>query len=138
MHIELAGLAVLCDDPRASARWLCEHFGFELHIDIGWYFNTQHPEHPNLAIDFVQRDHPSNHELLKGRPSHQLIAFLVPDADAEESRLRAAGLDVFLPLTTEPWGQRRFQVSGPEGLFVEVLQLVEPDPQWMADHGLAT
>lgn len=42
-----------------------------------------------------------------------------------------------MPLVTEPWGQRRFQVLGPDGLRVEVLQSVAPDPQWLADNGLA-
>ncbi|WP_162907582.1 hypothetical protein [Allorhizocola rhizosphaerae] len=38
---------------------------------------------------------------------------------------------------TEPWGRRRFQVAGPDGVFVEVLESVTPDPQWLAANGLA-
>ncbi len=45
-----------------------------------------------------------------------LLAFLVADVDAEFERLRTAGLDVVIPLVIEPWGQRRFQVAGPDGL----------------------
>lgn len=37
----------------------------------------------------------------------------------------------------EPWGQYRFQLAGPQGLFVEVLQRVPPDPQWLRDNDLA-
>ncbi|MFD6953775.1 hypothetical protein A6A08_05230 [Nocardiopsis sp. TSRI0078] len=137
MDIELVGLAVLCDDPRASAEWFTEHFGFEVGVDLGWYLNTQHKDHPKLSVDFVLRDHPSTHEVLRRGRAGSLIAFLVPDADAEEKRLREAGVEVVMPLVSEPWGQRRFQVSGPEGLHVEVLQLVDPDPRWMRDNGLA-
>jgi hypothetical protein len=43
---------------------------------------------------------------------------------------------IVLPLVTEPWGQRRFQVTGPDGLVVEVLQPVDPSPEWLAEHGL--
>lgn len=137
MDIELVGLAVLCDAPRSSAEWFAEHFGFEIGVDLGWYLNTQHKGHPKLSIDFVLRDHPSTHRILRSGGGETLIAFLVPDVDAEERRLREAGVEVIMPLVSEPWGQRRFQVSGPEGLYVEVLQRVDPDPQWMRDNGLA-
>ncbi|WP_160051676.1 VOC family protein [Nocardiopsis sp. FR26] len=137
MDIRLVGLAVLCDDPGAGAGWFTEHFGFEVGVDLGWYLNTQHRDHPKLSIDFVLRDHPSTHEVLRSEKGNSLIAFLVPDADAEERRLRAAGLEVVMPLVSEPWGQRRFQVAGPEGLHVEIVQRVAPDPQWMRDNGLA-
>ena len=59
------------------------------------------------------------------------------DVEAEERRLRAAGQKVVLPLAREPWGQYRFQLAGPQGLFVEVLQRVPPDPQWLRDNDLA-
>ncbi len=30
------------------------------------------------------------------------------------------------------------QVAGPDGLVVELIQPVEPDPEWMAAQGLPT
>ena len=138
MNIDLMGTAVLCDDPRAGAEWFVEHIGFEINVDIGWYVNTQHAQHKNLSLDFLRRDHGSHPEGMLGqRVAGTLVAFLVQDVDAEEERLRQAGLEFTLPLTTEPWGQRRFQVAGPEGLFVEILQMVAPDPRWMKDNGFA-
>lgn len=137
MRITSIGMAVMSGDPSASARWFVEHFGFTIGLDIGWYVNTQLTEHDNLSLDFVHRDHPSSPDVLRGRQvAGTLLAFLVDDVDAEERRLRTAGLRIVLPLVTEPWGQRRFQVSGPDGLVVEVLQEVQPDPQWLAEHGL--
>lgn len=134
----LVGVAFMADDPRASARWFVDHLGFTVNIDIGWYVNTQHEGLTNVSVDFVQRDHESLSDALRAKQvSGTLLAFLVDDVDAEERRLREAGLDVVLPLNTEPWGQRRFQVNGPDGLVVEVLQMVPPDPQWLAEHGLA-
>ncbi len=56
----------------------------------------------------------------------RLLGFLVEDVDAEFDRLSSAGLEVVMPLVTEPWGQRRFQVTGPDGLLVEVLQRLAP------------
>jgi uncharacterized glyoxalase superfamily protein PhnB len=91
-----------------------------------------------VSLDFVQRDHESWPEATRGKAiAGTLLAFQVADVDGEFERLRPAGLEVVLPLVTEPWGQRRFQVAGPDGLLVELLQTVPPDPQWLADHGMA-
>jgi uncharacterized glyoxalase superfamily protein PhnB len=138
MQFTLVGLAVAAENPATSAAWFTEHFGFQVGIDIGWYVNTQHPDHANLSLDFVQRDHESWPAATRGKTVvGTLLAFVVADVDAEFDRLQAKGLDVVLPLVTEPWGQRRFQLAGPDGLLIEVLQLVAPDPQWLADHGMA-
>uniref|UniRef100_UPI0030F910DD VOC family protein n=1 Tax=Nocardioides salarius TaxID=374513 RepID=UPI0030F910DD len=57
---------------------------------------------------------------------------------AEHDRLVAAGVPLLKQLVTEPWGQRRMQVAGPDGLVVELIQPVEPDPDWMATQGLSS
>ncbi|GAA3845037.1 VOC family protein [Streptomyces phyllanthi] len=137
MQFGLMGMALAAESPGASAAWFVEHFGFKIGVDIGWYVNTQHAEHPNVSLDFVRRDHESWPRAVRGKSvAGTLVAFLVADVDAEFERLSAAGLEVVLPPVTEPWGQRRFQVAGPDGVFVEVLQAVAPDPQWLADNGL--
>lgn len=139
MKINLVGVAIMSRNPAASARWFVDHFGFTIGVDIGWYINTQLEGHENISLDFVDRDHASSPEMLRGKQvAGTLLAFLVDDVDAEEKRLRAAGLEIVLPLVSEPWGQRRFQVMGPDGLVVEVLQAIEPSPQWLAEHGFAT
>jgi catechol 2,3-dioxygenase-like lactoylglutathione lyase family enzyme len=138
VQFTLVGMAVAAEDPAASAAWFTMHFGFKAGVDLGWYVSTQHPDHPNLSLDFVDRGHESWPAVTRGKAVvGTLLAFLVTDVDAECERLRAAGLNVVMPLVTEPWGQRRFQVAGPDGLLIEVLQPVAPDPQWLADNGLA-
>ncbi len=136
MDIELVGLAIIAEDPAASAQWFVDHFGFTVIVDIGWYVDTQHAQHRNLSLSFVEGHHASLPDVLRGRQvAGTLLAFLVDDVDGEERRLGNAGLEVVLPLVTEPWGQRRFQVMGPDGLVVEVLQTVPPSPDWLAEHG---
>jgi uncharacterized glyoxalase superfamily protein PhnB len=137
MKVNAIGLAVMSDNPAASAQWFVDHFSFDVRIDIGWYVNTRHDGHETFSLDFLRRDHESMPDVLRGKKvAGALLALMVDDVDAEEKRLRQAGLEVVLPVVTEPWGQRRFQVTGPDGLVVEVLQLVEPSPDWLAEHGL--
>ncbi|RNL85720.1 VOC family protein [Halostreptopolyspora alba] len=129
------GVVAMSSDPAASSAWLVEHFGFVRNVDIGWYVDLQHPGHPAVYLDLIRLGHESMPPRLRDRAGG-FLALLVEDVDAEERRLRAAGVEFVKPVTTEPWGQRRFQVEGPDSLVVEVLQQVEPDPQWLADQGI--
>lgn len=139
MKINAVGMAILSRDPVAAAQWFVDHFGFTIDVDIGWFVNTCLESHENVALAFVHRDHESSPEVLRGKQvAGTLLAFVVDDVDAEHERLHAKGIETVLPLVTEPWGQRRFQVMGPDGLVVEILQVVEPSPRWLAEHGFAT
>lgn len=131
------GFALSVVDPTGCARWFAEHFGFEVTADIGWYVNTVSADLPAVSLDFVQRDHESWPEAIRGRGvAGAMVAFLVEDVDAEARRLRGEGVEFAREVVGEPWGQRRCQVLGPEGVVVEVLQLTEPDSEWMAANGL--
>jgi uncharacterized glyoxalase superfamily protein PhnB len=50
------------------------------------------------------------------------LAFTTTGLEAEESRLRAEGVIITMPLREEPWGERLFQVADPNGV---IIQLVE-------------
>ncbi|POX41285.1 hypothetical protein C3486_09770 [Streptomyces sp. Ru73] len=135
MRFEKLGLAVLTDDTTASSRFYTDHFGFTQVADLGWYVSLHHPEHPAYVLDFVQRGHESMPAGFRTQDTAGLcLAFLVEDAAAEETALRAAGVRITEPLRDEPWGQRRFNVESPEGMLIEVLQTIDPDPKWLAEH----
>ena len=45
-----------------------------------------------------------------------------PDVEAAYTEAQAAGYEIVHPLTTEPWGVRRFFVRAPDGTVVNVAQ----------------
>ena len=55
-----------------------------------------------------------------------LVVFVVDDIDGEYERLQAEGVPVVTPIETEPWGERYFQVSDPNGVVVQLVQWVTP------------
>ena len=66
-------------------------------------------------------------ERLRGRAADGLlVAFVVEDVDGEYARLRAAGVAITTPLETEPWGERYFQVTDPNGVVYQLVQWVTP------------
>jgi catechol 2,3-dioxygenase-like lactoylglutathione lyase family enzyme len=59
-----------------------------------------------------------------------LLSFQVADARAEYQRLAQAGIQFELHLTDEPWGQRRFAVVDPAGVWVDVVEQIDPAEGW--------
>jgi uncharacterized glyoxalase superfamily protein PhnB len=49
-----------------------------------------------------------------------ILAFVVDDLEAEQARLSAEGVPITMPLREEPWGERAFQVTDPNGIIVQL------------------
>ena len=135
MQVGRVGAAFAVEDPSAAGAWFEANLGFRVVADLGWYASTQHPDHTALAVDFVRHDHETWAAPTSGLQG-AMLALEVSGVDAEHARLVAGGASVLKELVTEPWGQRRLQVAGPEGLVIELVQPVAPDPEWMAAQGL--
>jgi uncharacterized glyoxalase superfamily protein PhnB len=55
-----------------------------------------------------------------------ILAFVVEDLEGELARLRGEGVDITLPLREEPWGERAFQVTDPNGVIVQLVDWNAP------------
>jgi len=49
---------------------------------------------------------------------------VVEDIDREYARLQEEGVAITTPLQTEPWGERFFQVTDPNGVVLQLVQWV--------------
>jgi uncharacterized glyoxalase superfamily protein PhnB len=45
----------------------------------------------------------------------------VDDLEGELARLQAEGVAITMPLTSEDWGERAFQVRDPNGVIVQLV-----------------
>src|SRR5262245_11250258 len=108
-------------------RW----FGFKVVFESSWFVLLQGGgEHPT-SLAFMHSSHPSSPPTpapFDGGGS--FITFQVADAAAEFARVSDAGLECDLPLTEEPWGQRRFGVVDPAGMWVDVVEQIDPAEGW--------
>ncbi len=59
-------------------------------------------------------------------PHDAVISVGVDDVDAAYEEARQRGLEIIHPLTTEPWGVRRFFVRAPDGNVINVVMHREP------------
>lgn len=125
----IGGYAVVVTDRLHDCRdFYVRWFGFAVVFEADWFVLL---DGGGVAVAFMHTEHPS------APPSPGSFAgdgaFLtlqVTDAAAEFEALRAAGAELTLPLTDEPWGQRRFGLVDPAGMWVDVVEQIEPAPGW--------
>jgi uncharacterized glyoxalase superfamily protein PhnB len=106
-------------------RW----FGFQIAFEASWFVYLASGEDRPHGLAFMASDHPSQPpgpETFNGQG--MFLTFQVADAALEFKRLQAAGLRMAYPLRDEPWGQRRFGVLDPAGMWVDIVQHIDPKP----------
>jgi hypothetical protein len=69
-----------------------------------------------------------------GAPASYLINFEVEDPDAVYERVQAAGLPILRTLRDEPFGQRHFITSDPNGVLIDVIKPIPPSPEFLAQY----
>ncbi|WP_309645005.1 VOC family protein [Phenylobacterium sp.] len=102
----------------------CAHLGCEVVFEASWFILLQAD---GVSLAFMSPDHPSappGPEPFSGKG--MCFELQVEDATAAYETIRATGLAVDYPLTEEPFGQLRFGFSDPSGLWVDVVEQVEP------------
>ncbi|GAA4551113.1 VOC family protein [Amycolatopsis samaneae] len=137
MQVKGFGAGVLVEDVAATTRYYREYFGLAVTVELDW-FSSLNVGAPGYEISFVKRGHESTPEPYRWQePAAAMFGFVVEDAAAEEKRLREAGAEIVKPLVDEVYGQRHFFVRDPNGVLVDVIEPIAPDPQWLAESGLA-
>ena len=115
---------ICSDDPKASADFYRALLGFEIVFENAWYVQMQRPARPEVQIAFVRREHDSVPKAWQARPQGVLVTVELDDVDACHERAQQLGLAIVYPLVSEIWGQRHFMVEDPNGLLVDVVQLI--------------
>jgi predicted enzyme related to lactoylglutathione lyase len=118
-------------DPERSAAFVEEHFGFAREMAADGFVSMARPD-AGFNLVYLRTGLPTfKPERLRGRQvDGLLVVFLVEDVDSEHRRLVAEGVTITTRLETEPWGERFFQVTDPNGVTIQLVQWVsEPPPQ---------
>jgi len=128
---------ICTDDVAASRDFYVALFGFRVAFEIAWYVQLQSPVDANLQLAFVARGHASVPAGFGEAPRGVLVTIETEDVDALHERARGLGVEIVYPLRDEAWGQRHFMAKDPNGLLVDVVQLIPPAPEFLREHGIA-
>ena len=121
MKINASAVSLNVDDVAASARFLTGHFGFTEEMSADGFISLARPD-TGMNVVFLRR----GMDMLPEDQRHDhaaglILAFEVDNLEAELARLQAEGVTVTMPLRSEEWGERAFQVRDPNGVIIELL-----------------
>jgi catechol 2,3-dioxygenase-like lactoylglutathione lyase family enzyme len=126
MQITASALSLNVDDPGASAAFATDHLGFARDMEADGFVSLSRPD-AGFNLIYLRTGLASfKPPALAGhRADGLLVAFVVDDVDAEHDRLVREGVEITTPLETEPWGERYFQVTDPNGVVVQFVEWVQ-------------
>lgn len=118
-------------DVAATATFYQDLFGFTPVFASDWYMHLRAPEGTQeLAI--IAHDHDTIPPEGRGTTAGLILSFEVKDAASEAARFAAKGVRIAQPLRDEVFGQRHFIASDPNGILLDVITPIAPDPDWLA------
>jgi hypothetical protein len=125
LPITASAISLNVADPIASAAFAKQHLGFAEDMAAEGFVSLSRSD-AGFNLIFLRTGLESfKPESMRGRHADGvLIIFVVDNVDAECRRLEQEGVAISTPLQTEPWGERFFQVSDPNGVVVQFVQWV--------------
>ena len=117
---------IQAQDPAASARFYEQLLGLRAVFTADWYVQLQHPDNASVQMAFIQRRHETVPPEYQQAPAGILVTMECDDVDAVHERATAAGLPIAQELRDEAFGQRHFMTVDPDGVLVDVVQMIEP------------
>lgn len=129
MSITASALSLNVADPVASADFATRHLGFSEDMSADGFVSLSHPDAGfNLVFLRTGLESFKPESMRRHAAAGLLVAFVVDDVDAECARLEREGVEITTPLETEPWGERYFQVTDPNGIVIQLVQWLTAPP----------
>ncbi|MET8676429.1 VOC family protein [Streptomyces sp. NPDC004647] len=128
MKISATAISLTVDDVPASAEFLASYFGFNEVAAADGFASLVREDAVNViflkrGIEILPEGFRNQHA------AGVIVAFTVDDLETELERLRNEGVAITLPLREEPWGERLFQVTDPNGVIIQLVEWVTPAGQ---------
>lgn len=125
---------LMTNDLAATRDFYVQHFGFQITFEADWYISLKSAD-SRSELAFVAYDHETVVSAYQAPVRGLLLNFEVEDADAEYTRLiTKAGLPLRRELLSEDFGQRHFATSDPNGVLIDVIQVIPPSGEYIAQY----
>ncbi|GAA0486169.1 VOC family protein [Streptomyces stramineus] len=126
MNVSVSTLSLTVADVDASRNFFTTHLGYRVAIAADGFASLTRDD---AAVDVVLLRRGTEVLPADQRDQHAsglILALTVTDLAAQEERLRREGAPVTMPLREEPWGERLFQVTDPNGIVVQLVEWGTP------------
>ncbi|WP_246530952.1 VOC family protein [Streptomyces bathyalis] len=101
-------------DIASAKSFYTDYLGLSVEeFDMGWVARYTSPD-TGAHVQVLTRDATA--------PEDPVVSVKVDDVEAALDEARQLGYEIVHPLTTEPWGVRRFFVRAPDGNVFNIVQ----------------
>jgi catechol 2,3-dioxygenase-like lactoylglutathione lyase family enzyme len=121
--------AICTDDVVSSVRFYQRLLGLVPVFEADFYVQLRAPDNPAAQVAFVRRTHPSVPQGYQNRAEGVVVTVEVNDARQLHARAVHLEVPIVLSLRDEPWGQRHFMIRDPDGLLLDIAQIIPPSPE---------
>ena len=125
MKVTASALSLNVADPVASAEFAKSHLGFVEEMAAEGFVSLKRADVGfNLVFLKTGLETFKPARIAGDAGQGTLIALVVDGIDREYERLQAEGVPIVTPIETEPWGERYFQMSDPNGVIIQLVEWV--------------
>jgi predicted enzyme related to lactoylglutathione lyase len=101
-------------DVEAAKSFYTDYLGLSTEeFNMGWVARYTSPD-ARTRVQLVTRD--------ASAPEDAVISIHTDDVDGAYEEAQRLGYEIVHPLTTEPWGVRRFLVRAPDGNVINIVR----------------
>ena len=133
MDVKDAYPLVVVADPQQLRDFYVRHLGFSVGFEADWVVYLTSPGARPFGVCFMREGLPHQLPQFRTRIGGDAVVLTLEVDDAAEAlgEVAATGAVPVVPLRDEPWGQRHFMLRDPAGVWVDVVQPIDPDPAFL-------
>ena len=114
MHTNRITANLRVADVEATKGFYTDYLGLSTEeLNMGWVARYTAPD-TGANVQLVTRD--------AAAPEDSVISVHTDDVDAAYDEAQQLGYEIVHPITTEPWGVRRFLVRAPDGNVINIVR----------------
>ena len=118
----------------AAKAFYLNHFGFSLAFENEWYVHLV--SESGVQIGFLLPNQPTQPKIFHRSYNGNGVIFSleVENADSAYAEVKEKSLDIVLDLRSEDWGQRHFSIKDPNGVYLDIVQAIEPTEDYQQGY----
>ena len=120
----------IVENLAAAKNFYLENFNFSIAFENEWYLHLV--SEAGIQVGFMLPNQPTQPDMFKPafNGSGVIFSFDVADAETAYAMAQEKSMDVVLELREEDWGQLHFCLKDPNGVYLDLVQAVEPSEEY--------
>ena len=122
------------EDLDGAKKFYSNYFGFGVAFENEWYLHLV--SETGIQVGFLLPEQPTQPDIFRKSYNGNgvIFSFEVEDVDSAYSEAKGKSLNIVLGLRSEDWGQRHFCIKDPNGVYLDIVQAIEPTEEYQQGY----